>query len=175
MLAFKVLLCDEDTLTEEVLVDLLALGSGDKHLVGVVLKIGERKFEVGLQFPKSCSAETERRSGSLNLSDHVLALLTLPSTKGLTRRVTLAFLQRLVKPTTIIPFDLIVAEFHPREGKETTTTSQSPSRDHGNHQCPPFHFSWPRTAINTLYTHLFHLHHIRLQLRTIVATTTRRA
>lgn len=44
MLAFVVLLCDEDTLTEEVLVDLLALGSGDKHLVGIVF--GEKEVVV---------------------------------------------------------------------------------------------------------------------------------
>lgn len=35
MLAFEVLLCDEDALAEEVLMDFLAFRSGNKHFVGV--------------------------------------------------------------------------------------------------------------------------------------------
>jgi len=35
VLALEVLLCNENTLAEEVLVDLLALGLGNKHLVGM--------------------------------------------------------------------------------------------------------------------------------------------
>lgn len=44
VLAFKVLLRDENTLAEEVLVNLLALALGDKHVGGVcVWKVVERK------------------------------------------------------------------------------------------------------------------------------------
>jgi hypothetical protein len=59
VLGLKVLLSHENTLTEEILVDLLALGLGDEHVGGwcVVKSKGEMKMSLGVNEGVAASIE----------------------------------------------------------------------------------------------------------------------